>query len=90
MKEWFDRVDEERRSPLADRIAAPWFGAGAVVRCGPASSNLVCRVLASDRVYYPRCNQESERTVAYYAAEVAFVAYLVARGVRVARPVRSK
>ena len=26
MKEWFDRVDAERRSPIAERIAAPDIG----------------------------------------------------------------
>ena len=27
MKEWFDTVDGEGRSPIAERIAAPWFAA---------------------------------------------------------------
>jgi len=90
MKEWFDRVDGERRSPIADRIAEPWFDADASVRCGPASSNFVCRVTEGGRTYYLRFNHESERTVGYYAAEMAFVERLAARGVRIACPVRSK
>jgi len=92
MKEWFDTVDGEGRSPIAERIAAPWFAepADAVVGCGPASSNIVCRVTAAGRVYYLRCNHESERTGAAYAAEMAFVEHLAARGVRVARPVPSQ
>jgi Ser/Thr protein kinase RdoA (MazF antagonist) len=90
MKEWFNRVDEERRSPLADRIAAPWFDSDASVRCGSASSNIVCRVTAAGRTYYLRFNHESERTRDYYAAEMAFMAHLAARGVRVACPVPSK
>ena len=90
MKEWFDRVDEERRSPIAERIAARWFDSDALVRCGPASSNIVCRVTAEGHTYYLRVNHESERTADDYAAELAFVEHVAARGVRVARPVRSK
>jgi len=90
MKEWFDGVDEERRSPIAERIAARWFDADALVRCGPASSNIVCRVTAEGHTYYLRFNHESERTVDDYAAELAFVEHVAARGVRVARPVWSK
>lgn len=88
MKEWFDTVDAERRSPLADRIVLPWFAteAEAVVRCGPASSNIVCRVTAG-HTYYLRCNHETERSGDDYAAEMTFVEHLAARGVRVARPV---
>lgn len=92
MKEWFDRVDAERRSPLAEQIAAPWFTgeAQALVRCGPASSNIVCRVTAGGQTYYLRCNHESERSGDDYAAEMAFVEHLAAQGVRVARPVPSR
>ncbi len=90
MKEWFDGVDEQRRSPMAERIAARWFDADALVRCGPASSNIVCRVTAEGHAYYLRFNHESERTAADYAAEMAFVEHVVERGVRAARPVRSK
>ncbi len=92
MKEWFDTVDGERRSPVAERIAAPWFAepGDALVCCGPASSNIVCRVTAAGRTYYLRCNHESERTGADYATEMAFVEHLAARGVRVARPVPSR
>jgi len=90
MKEWFDRVDEERRSPIADQIAARWFDADALVSCGPASSNIVCRVTERGQTYYLRFNHESERTADYYAAEMAFVEHIAARGMRVARPVRSK
>ncbi len=92
MKEWCDTVDAERRSALAERIAAPWVAgdAEALVRCGPASSNIVCRVTAHGRTSYLRCNHESERTGDDYAAEMAFVDHLAARGVRVARPVPSR
>ncbi len=90
MKEFFDRVNEERRSPIVDRIAERWFDADVVARVGPASSNFVARVTAGERTYYLRFNHESERTLDYYAAEIAFVEYLAARGVRVARPARSK
>ncbi len=90
MKEWFNRVDEERQSPIADQIAARWFDADALVSCGPASSNIVCRVTEGGQTYYLRFNHESERTAEYYAAEMAFVEHIAARGVRVACSVRSK
>lgn len=92
MKDWFDWVDAERRSPIAERLAAPWFapGAEAVVRCGRASSNIVCRVSAGGQTYYLRCNHEGERSGDDYAAEMAFVEHLAAQGVRVARPVPSQ
>src|SRR5579872_6511288 len=92
MKEWFDRVDTERRSPIAEQIAAPWLAGNteAVVHCGPASSNIVCRVTASGHRRYLRCNHESERTFDEYAAEMAFVEHLASQGVRVARSVPSQ
>ncbi|GAC1402592.1 MAG: hypothetical protein NVSMB52_16560 [Chloroflexota bacterium] len=90
MKEWFDRVDVERRSSIANLIASPWFGSDADVLCGRASSNFVCRVTAGGRTYFLRCNHESERTAEYYAAEMAFVEHLAASGVPVARPIPSK
>lgn len=92
MKEWFDRVDAEWRSPIAEQIAAPWFAGDtqALVRCGPASSNIVCRVTTGGHTYYLRCNHESERSGDDYAAEMAFVEHLAAQGVRVARPVPSR
>lgn len=92
MKAWFDSVDEERRSPIAELIAARWFDADAraLVRCGPVSSNIVCRVATGGHTYYLRCNHESERTGDDYAAEMAYVEHLAAQGVRVARPVPSR
>ena len=55
MKAWFDTVDAEWRSPIAERIAAPWFAADVkvLVRCGPTSSNIVCRVAAGGHTYLP-------------------------------------
>jgi Ser/Thr protein kinase RdoA (MazF antagonist) len=61
-----------------------------MVRCGLASSNIVCRVIAGAQTYYLRCNHESERTSDDYAAEMAFVEHLAAQGVRVVRPVPSQ
>lgn len=92
MKAWFDAIDEERRSPIAEQIAASWFDsdASAVVRCGPVSSNIVCRVTANGSTFYLRCNHESERTGDDYAAEMAFVEHLAAKVMRVARPVPSR
>jgi Ser/Thr protein kinase RdoA (MazF antagonist) len=92
MKEWFDRADAEGRSPIAEQIAAPWLAGWpeAVVRCGPASSNIVCRVTADGRRHYLRCNHESERTFDDYVAEMVFVEHLAAQGVRVARPMPSQ
>jgi Ser/Thr protein kinase RdoA (MazF antagonist) len=90
MKAWFDRVDHERRSPIAEQIAARWFATGADVRAGGASANFVCRVEAGGRTYALRCNHESERTLEYYAAEMAFAEHLADRGLPVARPLRSR
>lgn len=92
MKAWFDTVDSERRSPLAEEMAGRWFTADSdpLVRCGPASSNFICRVTAQGRTYFLRCNHDSERTFDDYAAEMDFVGHVGSRGVRVARPVRSR
>ena len=90
MNAWFDQVDRGRRSPIAEQIAARWFVASTDVRTGGASANFVCRVEAGGRTYALRCNYESERTLEYYAAEMAFVEYLADRGLPVARPLRSR
>lgn len=92
MKAWFDAVDEEQRSPIAERIAAPWVSpdTGALVRCGPVSSNIVCRVVKGGQTYYLRCNHETERSVGDYAAEMSFVEHLAEQDVRVARPIPSR
>lgn len=90
MKAWFDAVDPDWHSPIADQIAARWVDADVCVSCGPASSNIVCRVSDAGLTYYLRCNHESERSGEDYAAEMAFIEHLAARGVRVARPIPSK
>ncbi|HZT97767.1 MAG TPA: hypothetical protein VFB34_13110, partial [Chloroflexota bacterium] len=89
MKAWFDHV-HDRRSQIANTLAAPWFGREAEVWCGRASSNIICQVMVEGSTYFLRCNHESERTAADYMAEMAFVEYLADRNVSVARPVRSR
>jgi Ser/Thr protein kinase RdoA (MazF antagonist) len=90
MKEFYDGVDEEGRSPLADALARRWFPSGADVRCEKASANFVFRVSAEGRAFYVRFNHAHERSVGQYAAELRFVGHLADRGVPVARPVRSR
>jgi hypothetical protein len=47
MKEFFDGVDEQRRSAIVDRIAARWFDADVSARVGPASALISPRQVAS-------------------------------------------
>jgi Ser/Thr protein kinase RdoA (MazF antagonist) len=89
MKQFFDSVDGEWRSPLADAIARQWFSGDFGAYCLRASANFAFIVKAEGRNYLLRFNHESERQAAFIAAELAFIAHLAARGVRVARPLPS-
>jgi len=89
MKAFFDTVDQEGRSPVADQIAARWLDGTASVRCIRASANFAFHVEADGRDYVLRFNHASERQVNLIAAELQYIQRLVEHGVRAARPVRS-
>lgn len=90
MKRFFDTVDAEWCSPVADQIASAWVGAGSDVRILRASANIVCRVQSAGGRYFLRFNHASERTPEAIAGELAFIRHLSARGVRAAQALPSR
>ena len=90
MKRFFDTVDADWRSPLADQIARQWFDVDFQAYCLRASANFAFKVKAGEQDYLLRLNHASERTVEYIAAELAFIEHLAGRGLRVARPLPSQ
>jgi Ser/Thr protein kinase RdoA (MazF antagonist) len=84
------QIDHGQQCPIADLVVKRWFDTGVSTRFVRASSNFVASVRMEHRTYFLRFNHESERGAGAYAAEMAFVEHLATRGIRVARPVRSK
>ncbi|MBN2335176.1 phosphotransferase [Candidatus Bathyarchaeota archaeon] len=89
MKRFFDTVDEDRRSPIADDIAERWFLGEKDVSVFRASANFVTRVKAGERAYYLRFNHSSERTPETMEAELSYIRHLIRRGVHANKPVKS-
>lgn len=89
MKRFFDTVDPNGQSPIADQIAARWLEGAAKVRCIRASANFAFHVETGDRSYVLRFNHASERAPEYIAAELEYIERLAADGIQVARPILS-
>ena len=89
MKRFFDTVQPDGRSPIADRIVAQWFPIGAKARVCRASANFVFKVRADDHDFFLRFNHESEREAPFLEAECRFLAHLAGRRVHVNLPVPS-
>jgi Ser/Thr protein kinase RdoA (MazF antagonist) len=89
MKQFFDSVDKDWRSPIADEIAARWFGAGFHAYCLRASANFAFKIRADGQDYLLRFNHASERQIEHIAAELAYIEHLAGNGIRVARPLPS-
>jgi Ser/Thr protein kinase RdoA (MazF antagonist) len=89
MKELFDTVDEQGRSPIAAEILTRWMHAAEPPRVWRASANFVFTFKQSGRDGVLRFNHAREREPAELQAEVDFVNHLAGRGVWVSRPQRS-
>ncbi len=89
MKQFFDSVDADWRSPIANEIAERWFNADFEAYCIRASANFAFLVKAGGQKYLLRFNHASERQVKYIAGELAYIERLASRGIRVARPLPS-
>ena len=89
MKRFFETVDDDWWSPIADQLASPWFKGGQRVRVVRASANFVCRVESSGQTYYLRFNHSSERIPEKIEAEIQFILYLREKGVNANKPVLS-
>lgn len=89
MKRFFDTVDGDWRSPIADELASRWLLGAPSVRCIRASANFVFRVHAAGHKYVLRFNHDSERQPELIASELEYVQHLARRGIHVARPIPS-
>ena len=73
MKRFFDTVNEDRQSPIADEMAARWLDRNATVRCVRASANFVFHVQTTEQQYFLRFNHSSERQVEFVMAELDYI-----------------
>jgi len=89
MKQFFDSVDDEWHSPIADEIAERWFEADFQAYCLRASANFTFLVKTGEQKYLLRFNHARERRVEYLAGELAYIEHLVSRGIHVAKPLPS-
>jgi len=89
MKQFFDTVDQDWQSPIADEIASKWLKQVDAVRCVRASANFAFDVKTPARDYVLRFNHASEREPEFIAAELEYIEHLAERGIRAAKPVRS-
>lgn len=90
MKTFFDTVDSQQHSVIADAIAQRWVEPGTTVRCGRASANFICEVRAGDQQYFLRFNHSSERDCNPTVAELQYLQHLSRQGVRLAKPIPSR
>ena len=89
MKRFFDSVDDEWRSPIADEIGLKWFAESFDATCIRASANFVFQVKTGEQNYLLRFNHASERDAEFITAELTYIEHLVAGGIRVNKPLRS-
>jgi len=89
MKRFFDTVDDDWWSPIADQLASPWFTGEHKVRVLRASANFVCKVEAESLTYYLRFNHSSERNPVKINAEIKYILHLIGKGVKANKPVPS-
>ena len=89
MKRFFDTVSDERRSPIAEKIAGRWFEENVKVRVVRASSNFITHVETPENTYYLRFNHSTERTREFIEAELSFIQHLTNHGIHANRPIPS-
>ena len=89
MKRFYDTVDEERKSPVVDKITARWFNGDIEASVLRASANFVIAIKAEDRKYFLRFNHSSERTTSFIAAELDYIMHLREKGINANTPVKS-
>lgn len=82
-------LNERGESPLANEILLPWSHDAATICFWRASANFLFGFQNAGRAYVLRFVEAAQRSVEAIAAELAFVEYLAARGIRAAPPVRS-
>ena len=89
MKRFFDTVNDDWWSPIADQLASPWFTGDHMVRVLRASANFVCKVEADGLTYYLRFSHSSERDPVKIDAEIKYILHLIGKGVKANKPVQS-
>lgn len=89
MKNFYDTVDGEGRSPVLDVLSSNWFDSAdtKVIR---ASANFVARVEKEGLTNYLRFNHEDERSLQHINNELEYIQRLSERGINVNKPVRSR
>jgi Ser/Thr protein kinase RdoA (MazF antagonist) len=89
MTQFFETVDENWQSPIADQIASRWVDLTARVTCIRASANFVFKIEKDSQVYALRFNHENERTAAQIEAELVYINQLVKHGIVANKPIPS-
>ncbi len=89
MKRFFDSVDGEWRSPMADEITTRWFASDFHTHCLRASANFAFKVHTPGMDYLLRFNHSSERQPETIAGELGYIEHLAGQGICVSRPMRS-
>ena len=82
-------LNDTYESPIADALLAAWAHDQGRARYFRASANFIFMFKHAGNPYILRFTHAGERTAAAIQAELAFLQHLAARGVPVARPIRS-
>lgn len=90
MKRFFDTVDDEWRSPIAEEIAERWLEGEGTVRILRASANFMSVIRSGERRYFLRFNHSSERTPEYIKEELNYIRHLIGKGIKANRPIASR
>lgn len=89
MQEFYETVDLDGRSPIADQIASCWGELQSPVKSYRASANFVFKAEGQGENHFLRFNHASERQAPQIEAELEFVNHLHNKGINVALPVGS-
>lgn len=90
MKKVVETVDQDWRSPFAEKLLEKWGYDQKEVYYYRGSANFIFVFKREDQWYYLRCNESTERTKEDYHSELQILAYLEKASISISKPVLSK
>lgn len=90
MVRFFETVNDDWTSPIADQIASRWGMNRAGATCVRASANYVFRIKGEGEETILRFNHDGERAPENIQAELDFLLFLQRKGLNVNRPLSSR
>lgn len=89
MLEFFNTVDENWKSELANELLKPWEHDEGSLRVYRASANFACFFTNNKQPFFLRFNHEDERNIQLLENEIKLHQYLIEKDIKVALPILS-